>query len=136
MKLTPLYVLVMVAAIAAIPKKTSVTGKIMTVDENYCGKSVDYVIHAMLAVSGKDPLNLVLAPQWYLHTKHIELKLATELTATILPQADGSALVVQLTIAGKTHSLRDAKGRPLWKAEPGSEDLFKTICRAPGSKNG
>lgn len=125
-----------VSSLNAGDKKATISGKILSIEEDYCNKSIDYVLHAVLAVNGKEARNLVLAPKWYLHAHQIDLKIGTEIQATVLQQPDGSALVLQLKIAGKTFSLRDAKGRPLWKAEPGSEDLFKTICKAAAPSPG
>lgn len=131
----------MLLVLAALPlfaggKKLTVSGKVMSVEEDYCGKSIDYVLHAMLATKDKGVVNLVLAPKWYLHQRQIEIKVGSEIEAKVLVQPDATALVVQIKTGGKSYALRDPKGRPLWKAEPGSEDLFKTICKGPTSNSG
>lgn len=133
--------ILLLCVLAALPlvaggKKLSVSGKVVSVEEDYCGKSIDYVLHAMLATKDKGVVNLVLAPKWYLHQRQIDIKVGSEVEAKLLVQPDATALVVQLKTGGKSYALRDPKGHPLWKAEPGSEDLFKTICSAPNKNSG
>ncbi len=128
--------LVLVLPLIAAGKKMTVIGKVVTVEEDYCGKSMDYVLHAMISTADKGMVNLHLAPKWYLHARKIEIKVGQDIEAKLLVQSDATALVVQLKTGGKSYALRDPKGRPLWKAEPGSEDLFKTICSAPLKTNG
>lgn len=133
---TMLLAILVALPLAAGGKPLTVAGKVATVEEDYCGKSIDYVLNAAIATKENKVINLVLAPKWYLLSRQIDIKVGTELEATVLMQSDGTALVIQLKLGGKTHPLRNAKGRPLWKAEPGSEDLFKTICSGPGKNSG
>ncbi|AFM11283.1 hypothetical protein [Turneriella parva] len=136
MKRISFLILLLTLPLLAVGKKLSVSGKVVSVEEDYCGKSMDYVLHAMLSTKDKGVINLHLAPKWYLLQRQIDIKIGSEIEAKLLVQSDATALVVQLKLSGKSYALRDPKGRPLWKAEPGSEDLFKTICSAPNKNSG
>lgn len=131
-----IYALIFAMPLFAGVKKTTLSGKVLSIEVDYCNKSMDYVLQAMLATKDKGVVNLHLAPKWYLHSRQIEIAVGSEIQAKVMVQPDATAMVLQLKINGKSYALRDTKGRPLWKAEPGSEDLFKTICKAPSTSSG
>lgn len=106
------------------------SGTILSTEEDFCGKSVDYVLQASLATENRGNIVLVLAPKWYMLRLKMEIKIGDKVETTVLRQADGKFHVLALKAGARTFRLRDAKGRPLWKPEPGSEDLFKSICKA------
>ncbi|MFZ5630887.1 MAG: hypothetical protein ACOY5B_17270 [Spirochaetota bacterium] len=112
------------------PKSETYSGTILSTEEDFCGKSVDYVLQASLATENRGNLILVLAPKWYLLKLKLEIRVGDKVEATVLRKVDGKLHVLTLKTGGKTFRLRDAKGKALWKPEPGSEDLYKTICKA------
>ncbi|GAB4444341.1 MAG: hypothetical protein OHK0011_26440 [Turneriella sp.] len=114
----------------AVAKSETYSGTILSTEEDFCGKSVDYVLQASLATENRGNLVLVLAPKWYLVRLKLDIKIGDKVEVNALRQTDGKFHVLTLKISGKTFRLRDPKGRPLWKPEPGSEDLFKSICKA------
>jgi hypothetical protein len=118
------------APLLAAPKSETYSGTILSIEEDFCGKSVDYVLQASLATENYGNLVLVLAPKWYLVRQKWEVKIGDKVEVHVLRQAEGKFHVLTLKSKGKTFRLRDANGKPLWKPEPGSEDLFKTICKA------
>ncbi len=124
-----LYTLLVLPLFAA-GKSETLSGSILSTEEDFCGKSVDYVLQASLATESRGNLVLVLAPKWYMVRLKMQVKIGDKVEATGLRQSDGKFHVLTIKLGGKTFRLRDAKGRPLWKPEPGSEDLFKTICKA------
>lgn len=105
-------------------------GTVLSTEEDYCGKSIDYVLQASLATEKRGNVILVLAPKWYLVRLKLQVRIGDKVEATVLRQPDGKLHVLSLKTHSKTYRLRNAKGEPLWKPEPGSEDLFKTICKA------
>lgn len=114
----------------AAGKSETFSGTILSTEEDFCGKSVDYVLQASLATESSGNLVLVLAPKWYMVRLKMEIRIGDKVEATVLRQSDGKFHVLTMKVGGKTFRLRDAKGVPLWKPEPGSEDLFKSICKA------
>lgn len=124
-----LLMAVLALPIGAIPKSETYAGTILSTEEDFCGKSIDYVLKASLATETRGNLILVLAPKWYLVRLKLEIKIGDKVEVTVLRKDDGKFHVLTLLSGGKTFKLRDAKGRPLWKPEPGSEDLYKTICQ-------
>lgn len=114
----------------AAAKSETYSGTILSTEEDFCSKSVDYVLQASLATEQHGNLVLVLAPKWYMARLKMDIRIGDKAEATVLRQTDGRFHVLTLKVGGKTFRLRDAKGRPLWKPEPGSEDLFKSICKA------
>jgi hypothetical protein len=125
-----LLLLLLSLPLLAGPKSETYSGTILSTEEDFCGKSVDYVLQASLATENRGNLVLVLAPKWYLLKLKLEIRVGDKIEATVLRKVDGKLHVLTIRTAGKTFRLRDAKGKALWKVEPGSEDLFKTICKA------
>jgi transcriptional antiterminator Rof (Rho-off) len=125
-----LLLLLLSLPLLAGPKSETYSGTILSTEEDFCGKSVDYVLQASLATENRGNLVLVLAPKWYLLKLKLEIRVGDKIEATVLRKVDGKLHVLTVRTAGKTFRLRDAKGKALWKPEPGSEDLFKTICKA------
>jgi transcriptional antiterminator Rof (Rho-off) len=125
-----LLLLLLSLPLLAGPKSETYSGTILSTEEDFCGKSVDYVLQASLATENRGNLVLVLAPKWYLLKLKLEIRVGDKIEATVLRKVDGKLHVLTIRTAGKTFRLRDAKGKALWKPEPGSEDLFKTICKA------
>lgn len=116
--------------LAAAPKTELYSGTVLAVDEDYCGRSADYLLRMTLVSGSGVNVVLVLAPKWYLHTRKIEIRTGDKAEVRALRSADEGTLdVITIKIGGKTHTLRDAKGKALWKPEPGSEDLIRNICR-------
>lgn len=125
--------------LAAAPKTELYSGTVLAVDEDYCGRSADYLLRMTLVSGSGVNVVLVLAPKWYLHTRKIEIRTGDKAEVRALRSADEGTLdVITIKIGGKTHTLRDAKGKALWKPEPGSEDLIRNICRVttPGKPGG
>lgn len=117
--------------LSAAPKTETYAGTVLAIDEDYCGRSADYLIRMTLVSGSGVNVALVLAPKWYLHTRKIEIRTGDKVEVKAIRSADEGTLdVISIKIGQKTHTLRDAKGKALWKPEPGSEDLFKSICRA------
>jgi transcriptional antiterminator Rof (Rho-off) len=125
-----LLLLLLSLPLLAGPKSETYSGTILSTEEDFCGKSVDYVLQASLATENRGNLVLVLAPKWYMLKLKLEIRVGDKIEATVLRNVDGKLHVLTIRTAGKTFRLRDAKGKALWKPEPGSEDLFKTICKA------
>lgn len=114
----------------AVPKSETYRGTILSTEEDFCGKSVDYVLQAGLATADRGNLVLVLAPKWFMLRQKFEIHIGDKVEVSVLRQNDGKFHVLTYSSGGKSYRLRDAKGKPLWKPEPGSEDLFKSICKA------
>lgn len=122
--------LLFVPALVAGPKSETYRGVILTTEEDFCGKSADYVLQASVTTEKQGTLVLVLAPKWFLLRLKLDVRIGDKVEVTALRQPDGTLQVLTLKSKGATYRLRDAGGRPLWKPEPGSEDLFKSICKA------
>lgn len=117
-------------ALFAAPKTELYSGTVLSVDEDYCGKSADYLLRMTLVTGTGVNAALVLAPKWYLHTRKIEIRTGDKVEVNAIRSEEGTTDVISIKIGPKTHQLRNAKGRPLWKPETGSEDLIKNICKA------
>lgn len=106
-----------------------ITGTILATEEDFCGKAVDYVLNAALASEQYGHVIIVLAPKWYLVQQKLEIRKGdkVEITAS---RHDGKWHVITIKKDGRLYKLRDHRSKPLWKPEPGSEDLFKNICKA------
>ena len=131
--------LLILLPVFAAPKTELYSGTVLAVDEDYCGKSADYLLRMTLVTGSGVNVALVLAPKWYLHTRKIEIRTGDKAEVRALRSAaEGTLEVITIKIGGKTHSLRDAKGKALWKPEPGSEDLIRNICKvnSPGKSGG
>jgi|GEM_PF-2632311 len=129
----------LILPLSAAPKTETYSGTVLNVDEDYCGRSADYLLRMTLVTGSGVNVALVLAPKWYLHTRKIVIRTGDKADVTALRSAgEGTLEVITIKIGGKTHSLRDAKGKALWKPEPGSEDLIRNICKVnnPGKSGG
>lgn len=125
-----LLVTVLCLPLLAAQKSETYKGTILSIEEDFCGKSVDYVLQAGLATADRGNVVLVLAPKWFMVRQKLEIRIGDKAEVSVLRQNDGKFLVLTYSNAAKTYRLRDANGRPLWKPEPGSEDLFKSICKS------
>jgi hypothetical protein len=124
------FALLCVLPVFAAPKTELFRGKILSVEEDYCSKSVDYILRATLASENQDTLTLALAPKWYLHSRQIEIRIGADAEVRAFKDHDGIYHVTNIKLGKKLYVLRDKNGKPAWKAQPGSEDLFKNICKA------
>lgn len=125
--------------LSAAPKTETYSGTVLNIDEDYCGRSADYLLRMTLVTGSGVNVVLVLAPKWYLHKHKIEVRTGDKAEVKAQRSADEGTLdVITIKIGAKAHTLRDAKGKALWKPEPGSEDLIRNICRAnaPGKSGG
>ncbi len=129
----------LVLPLGAAPKTEIYSGMVLAIDEDYCGRSADYLLRMTLVSATGVNVVLVLAPKWYLHKRNIEIRSGdkVEVRAIRSPE-EGTLDVITIKVGGKTHALRDTKGKALWKPEPGSEDLIRNICKAnsPGKSGG
>lgn len=139
MKQIQALIFLLILPLGAAPKTEIYSGTVLAVDEDYCGRSADYLLRMTLVTGSGVNVALVLAPKWYLHTRKIEIRTGDKAEVKALRSAEEGTLdVITIKIGGKTHMLRDAKGKALWKPEAGSEDLIRNICKAnsPGRSGG
>ncbi len=129
MKRLIIFSLFCVLPVFTAPKTELFRGKILSVEDDYCSKSADYVLQAALASEKQGTLMLALAPKWYLHTRKIEIRIGADAEVRAFRHSDGVYHVINIKLGNKVYVLRDKEGQPVWKAEPGSEDLSKTICK-------
>ena len=129
----------LILPLSAAPKTETYSGTVLNVDEDYCGRSADYLLRMTLVSNSGVNVVLVLAPKWYLHTRKIEIRTGDKVEVKAQRSAEeGTLEVLNIKIGGKTHTLRDGKGKAVWKPEPGSEDLIRNICKVntPGKSGG
>ena len=127
-RIAPVLVFLLVP-LFAVPQPEMLKGTILSVDEDYCGKSADYLLRAVLSTGARENAILVLAPKWYLHSRKIEIKAGQRAEVRAIRAEDKTYEVITIKIGKNNYILRDGKGKPVWQGEPGNEDLFKSICR-------
>ncbi|MFO1526008.1 MAG: hypothetical protein U1F16_08545 [Turneriella sp.] len=125
-----MLLLLAILPLAAAPKAEQFSGTVLAVDEDYCSHTADYLVRMTLTTTTGVNVTLVLAPKWYLHKNKIEFRTGDKIETTVQRQSDGTLHVITIKTGGKTIRIRSDAGRPLWKPEPGSEDLFKSLCKA------
>ncbi len=139
MKQIQALVFLLLLPLGAAPKPELYSGTVLAVDEDYCGRSADYLLRMTLVSGSGVNVVLVLAPKWYLHRRKIALRAGDQVEIKAQRSLEEGTLdVITIKIGGKMHTLRDATGKALWKPEPGSEDLIRNICKAngPGKSGG
>lgn len=131
MKQIQALLFLLILPLGAAPRTETYSGTVLVVDEDYCGKSADYLLRMTLVTGSGVNVSLVLAPKWYLHTRKIEIRSGDKVEIKAMRSVEeGTLEVITIVIGGKKHTLRDAKGKALWKPEPGNEDLIRNICKA------
>jgi hypothetical protein len=128
MKTKFITLLLLLGPLFAAHKAEVYRGKIISIDEDYCNKDIDYILMATLVSKKHGTLRLALAPKWYMHRHKIEIRIGDEIEVRSLPQHDGMLHAITVNVRGKEYVLRDETGKPVWKHEPGSEDLLKNLC--------
>jgi hypothetical protein len=75
------------------------------------GEASSYLLFR--TTDGKE-IRLVVGPSWYLDSQGLTFAAGDAVTVTGWYEADGDLAVASVATGGKTITLRDADGRPLW----------------------
>lgn len=81
-------------------------------------------VAVILVQGGKDPIQVALAPTWYLEQHGFHLTPDEPLTVTgRTVETDGKPRIIatEVTRGSQTLKLRDETGRPLWEPKPAEE---------------
>lgn len=97
---------------------TTVDGEIVGVDERSPSASLAEQPRVVLTLGGDPPLQVWLAPAWYLEERGLSLEPSQRVEVRGRPLPDQNANGVEahtLRLGERVFELRDLEGRPLWK---------------------
>ncbi len=97
---------------------TTVDGEIVGVDERSPSASLAEQPRVVLTLGGDPPLQVWLAPAWYLEERGLSLQPRQRVEVQGRPQGERDSHAVDahtLKLGERVFELRDLDGRPLWK---------------------
>jgi hypothetical protein len=73
--------------------------------------------YLLFRTTDEKEIHLVVGPSWYLDSQGLAFAAGDAVTVTGWYEADGNLAVASVATDGKTITLRDADGRPLWAGQ-------------------